>query len=227
MRGRINLRIAQDRSACLAQRRGLGSVLKHISVNLVLELGANILAPWAVFSLLDPHYGDTIALIGSATPPLLWSLAELLRRRRLDAVSFVVLAGILLTVLATALGGSPRLLQIRENAVTGLIGVVFLASLCLERSLLYHLASATFARQGPEAERRLETFVATPAGSLFFRHLTLLWGAGLILQTTVMVWLVYLWPIGRYLLLSPFIGYGILGLLFAGTFWYRQRVKGI
>jgi len=201
--------------------------LKRLSWNLVAELGVNILAPWAVFSLLQPLYGDTLALMGSALPPLLWSLFELIRVRRLDAVSVVVLAGILLTVAATAFGGSPKLLQLRENAVTGLIGLVFLLSLCLRRPLLYHLAAATFARQGAEAAARLELFIATPKGGSFFRHLTVLWGAGLILQTAIMTWLVYLWPIGRYLLLSPFIGYGILGLLFAGTFWYRRSVRAV
>jgi uncharacterized membrane protein len=201
--------------------------LKRLSWNLVAELGVNILAPWAVYSLLQPGYGDTLALMASALPPLLWSLVELIRVRRLDAVSMVVLAGILLTVAATAFGGSPKLLQLRENAVTGLIGLVFLASLCLRRPLLYHLAAATFARQGEDSSAKLAAFVATPSGKNFFRHLTVLWGLGLVLQTAVMIWLVYLWPIGRYLLLSPFIGYGILGLLFAGTFWYRRRIQAV
>ena len=198
-----------------------------LSVNLILELGANILAPWGVYSLLAPHYGDTAGLIGSALPPLLWSLFELVRRRRLDAVSLLVLSGILLTVVATCLGGSPKLLQIRENAVTGLVGVVFLGSLLFRQPLLVHLARATFARQGPEAALLLQGFIETRRGMLFFRHLTLFWGAGLILQTALMVWLVFLWPIATYLLLSPFIGYGLLGLLFAGTFWYRRRVRVI
>lgn len=201
--------------------------MKRLSLNLVLELAVNILAPWAVYSWLAPQHGDTLALMGSAVPPLLWSLVELIRVRRLDAVSIVVLAGILLTVAATAFGGSPKLLQLRENAVTGLIGLVFLVSLFLRRPLIYHLAAATFARQGEDASARLGDFASTPRGQNFFRHLTLLWGAGLMLQTAVMIWLVYLWPIGRYLLLSPFIGYGILGLLFAGTLWYRRSVRAV
>jgi hypothetical protein len=209
------------------EKPGTTIVLKYLSVNLVLELAANILAPWAVFSLLAPHYGDLIGLIGSALPPLAWSVIELLRTRRLDAVSAVVIAGILLTVVATVLGGSPKLLQIRENAVTGLIGVAFLATVFLKRPLIYHLAAATFARRGPEAAGRLEGFAGTARGTAFFRHLTLLWGFGLMAQTAVMVWLVFIWPIGRYLLLSPVIGYGIIGALLAGTFWYRRRLAAI
>lgn len=201
--------------------------MKRLSWTLMAELAVNILAPWGVYSLLSPHYGDTAALIASALPPLLWSLFELIRVRRLDAVSMVVLAGILLTVAATAFGGSPKLLQLRENAVTGLVGFVFLASLLMRRPLIYHLAAATFARQGASSSDRLASFAATPRGESFFRHLTILWGVGLVVQTAVMIWLVYLWPIGRYLLLSPFIGYGILGLLFAGTLWYRRSLRSV
>jgi hypothetical protein len=37
-------------------------------------------------------------------------------------------------------------------------------------------------------------------------------------QTTIVVWLAFIWPIDRFLLLSPVIGYGLLGLLMLGTF---------
>jgi uncharacterized membrane protein len=201
--------------------------MKHRIVGLVGEMAVNFVAPWAVFEVLEGRLGDTNALIASAVPPLIWSLVELARSRRVDALSVLVLAGILLTLAATLLGGSPRLLQIRENAVTGLIGVAFLATVFMKRPLIYHLACATFARQSPEAAGRLEAFAATPKGAVFFRHLTILWGIGLIAQTAVLIWLAFIWPIGRFLLLSPVIGYGLLGLLLLGTLWYRRRLAAI
>ena len=39
----------------------------------------------------------------------------------------------------------------------------------------------------------------------------------------VMCWLAWIWPISRYLLLSPVIGYGIFGLLMAWSLWYRAK----
>jgi uncharacterized membrane protein len=194
-------------------------------VNMAVELAVNLIGPWAVFELLDSRFGDTNALIASALPPLIWSMIQLAHSRRVDALSALVVAGILLTVVVTLFGGSPRLLQIRENAVTGLIGVVFLATIAMKRPLIYHLACATFARQSPEAARQLEALAATPQGVLFFRRLTLLWGIGLIAQTVVLVWLAFVWPINRFLLLSPVIGYGLLGVLVLGTLWYRRRLN--
>ncbi len=38
-----------------------------------------------------------------------------------------------------------------------------------------------------------------------------------------MCYLAWIWPIQHYLLLSPYIGYGIFGLLMAWSLWYRRR----
>ena len=54
------------------------------------EILANFVAPWGVYEALAGHLGDTNALIASAVPPLLWSVYELIKTRRLDAVSVVV-----------------------------------------------------------------------------------------------------------------------------------------
>jgi uncharacterized membrane protein len=217
-------RQAMQRIAGPAGRRG-DRPLNHRLLGLAGELAVNVVGPWAVFTLLDSSLGDTKALIASALPPLIWSAIELARSRRLDALSAMVMAGILLTVVATLFGGSPRLLQIRENAVTGLIGVVFLATIWFDRPLIYHLARATYARQSPEAALRLQVFAATPKGARFFRHITVIWGFGLIMQTAVLVWLAFIWPINRFLLLSPVIGYGLLGILLVATLWYYRRLN--
>ena len=71
---------------------------------------------------------------------MLWSGYELAKTRRLDAVSFLVVASILFTLAATAMGGSPRLIQIRDALVTGAVGGLFLASLALEKPLIFYLA---------------------------------------------------------------------------------------
>ena len=57
--------------------------------------------------------------------------------------------------------------------------------------------------------------------------MTAVWGVGLIFQTGVMVWLAYIWPIPRYLLLSPFVGYGILALLLGWNLWYVAKREAL
>jgi hypothetical protein len=192
-------------------------------LRLIPELGANFLAPYVVYQLLDARYGDVDALIASAMPPLLWSLYELIKTRRLDAISVIVVTSILFTVGATAMGGSARLIQIRDAMVTGVIGVIFILSLALKRPMIFYLARATMARNTAEGAAEFETMWLRPGVPKTFRVLTAVWGVGLVVQTAVMCWLAWIWPISRYLLLSPFIGYGIFGLLMAWSLWYRAK----
>jgi hypothetical protein len=85
------------------------------------------------------------ALLASSAPPIAWSLVEFARHRRVDALSVLVAAGIVLSLLAMIGGGGPKFLQLRENLVTGIIGLVFLGS-----ALIYQLARAGMRRElGP------------------------------------------------------------------------------
>jgi hypothetical protein len=178
-----------------------------------------------VYQLLNARYGDTVALIASALPPLLWSAYELIKTRRLDAISILVVSGILFTVAATAMGGSPRLIQIRDALVTGVIGLMFLGSLALPKPMIFYLARATQARNTAEGASKFETLWLRPGVPGVFRLMTAVWGVGLVLQTALMCWLAWIWPISRYLLLSPFISYGIFGAMMAWSLWYGNRRK--
>ncbi len=187
------------------------------------ELLANFLAPWLVYQLTAPHYGDVKALIGSAMPPLLWSSYELAKTRRLDAISVIVLASILFTLVATALGGSARLIQIRDALVTGAVGIMFLLSLALRRPIIFYLARATMARNTEQGAANFEALWNKPSVPRLFRILTAVWGSALVLQTAAMCWLAWVWPISRYLLVGPIISYGFLALIMLWSLWYLTR----
>lgn len=79
---------------------------------IAVEACINFGLPLLIYDRLAPHSGDVVALMASSLPPLLWSLAEFARRRRIDALSMLVLAGIALSLLAMLGGGSVRLLQL-------------------------------------------------------------------------------------------------------------------
>ncbi len=195
------------------------------SLRTLPELCANFLAPYLVYQLLHTQYGDVDALIASAVPPLLWSIYELIKTRRLDAISILVIASIVFTVGATGMGGSARLIQIREALITGLVGVMFLASLAFKRPMIFYLARATMARNTEAGAASFEALWAKPGIPRIFFILTIVWGFGLVLQTALMCYLALIWPISRYLLISPILGYGIIGLILAWSFWYLARRK--
>ncbi|HEV3423592.1 MAG TPA: VC0807 family protein [Paraburkholderia sp.] len=192
----------------------------------LLELAVNLLLPWLAYRLAAPHWGETGGLIASAVPPIVWSLVELARFRRVDALSMIVLTGIALSIGAMALGGSPRMLLLRESLVSGAIGVAFLLSLPMRRPLIFYLARATVAREMAGGAERMDTlWRERPSLAVSMRLMTAVWGVGLTSETALRSWMAWTWPVERFLVVSPFIGYGIYGALLLWTVWYRKTLR--
>jgi hypothetical protein len=55
--------------------------------------------------------------------------------------------------------------------------------------------------------------------------MTLVWGFGLLAQTAVACLLVFQMSIRHYLVVSPIVGYSIMGGLALWTFWFVKRIK--
>jgi hypothetical protein len=192
----------------------------------LLELAVNLLLPWLAYRLAMPHWGETGGLIASAVPPVVWSLVELARFRRVDALSVIVLLGIVLSIGAMALGGSPRMLLLRESLVSGAVGVAFLLSLPMRRPLIFYLARATVAREVAGGAERIDALWAqSPAFATSMRMMTAVWGVGLTSETALRSWMAWTWPVERFLVVSPFIGYGIYGALLVWTLWHRKSLR--
>lgn len=193
------------------------------ALTLLPELAVNLLLPYAVYQWTLPGWGEHGALLWSALPPTAWSAWELARHRRLDALSLMVLAGIALSLLAMLGDGDARWLLARESLASGAIGAVFLASLALRRPLVTHLALAGAARRSAQARAQMEQGLGHPAVARGMRLLTLWWGGGLVAECALRLWLAFHWPATRVLALAPWISYGVMGLLAAGTWLGRRR----
>jgi hypothetical protein len=193
-----------------------------------VEILVNFVLPFLIFDFAKGRLGEVHALMASSIPPIVWSLVEFIRRRRVDAVSMLVIAGIVLSLLAFMGGGSVRFLQLREKLVTVIIGLVFLGSAAIGKPLIYELARATMKRR---SSSELESFEAL-RGNVHFRRamtvMTLVWGFGLVGEAAASAVLVFILSIREYLLVSPVMGYSVTGALALWTFWYsrRQRRKG-
>lgn len=197
-----------------------------LSPGLVAELTVNLLLPWAAYRAALPYWGETGGLIASAVPPLVWSTVQLARFRRVDALSALVLFGIVLSIAAALAGGSARMLLMRESLASGAIGVAFLASLALRKPLVFHLARATLAREAHDGAARLDALWAErPTFVASMRLMTLVWGCGLVAENLLRAWMVWNWPVERVLVVAPFVGYGVYGALMMWTLWYRKVMR--
>jgi hypothetical protein len=117
-----------------------------------LSLAVNIALPLMVYHFAAPHLGEGGGLVLSSVPVIVWNLLEIVCFRRLDAIGLLVLLGIFLSLGAMAIGGSARLLLLRESLVTGVIGIIFLGSLLLPRPLIYYLARSGEAKRSAEVQ---------------------------------------------------------------------------
>lgn len=213
--------IVTDMKDSTAMNRQLGS---RIGV-LAIEAGINFGLPILIYDRVAPHSGNVVALMASSLPPLLWSLAEFVRRHRVDALSVLVLAGIALSLLAMLGGGSAKFLQLRENLVSALIGLVFLGSAAVRRPLIYQLARAGLARNSPDEVVAFEAKRDLPHFRRVMTLMTLVWGIGLLASSALACVLVFALSIHDYMIVSPFVGYGTMGALALWTMWYRRRVQ--
>ncbi len=186
------------------------------------EILVNIVLPWLIYVQAQPSLGRVHALMVSALPPLAWSLVQLAVKKRIDALSVLVIAGIVLSLAAFLGGGSFRMLELREHLVTGLIGLVFVGSVVIRRPLLEVLLRAMMAGKSQADATRLAQRLENRRQ---VRLLTLGIGCLLLLQTAVAISLVFTLPVREFLIVSPLLSYGLLALFVGGILYLRYRAR--
>ena len=166
------------------------------------------IAPYVVYELAQPYTGELGALALSALPPAIESVWSVARKRKLDAVSALVLAGIGVSLVLIALGGSQRVLLLRDSVVTSAVGIVVALSAVFPKPILYYLF-----RQIQGGEPALGPM----------RTLSVVLGLGLVAEMAVRTAMVYAMTTSRFLLVSPFVQYGLTGLLVLWAVLYMRR----
>lgn len=187
------------------------------------ELLVNVAFPWLIYVSAQPSMGRVHALMASALPPIAWSVIQLIRKGRVDALSLFVVAGIGLSLLAFMGGGSFRMLELREHLVTGMMGLVFLGSVAIGRPLAVVLVGSLAEREPRMEDARFQALLNDRRR---LTRMTLLIGCLLLIQTAIAIGLVFALPVREFLVVSPMVSYALLGLFVGGAFLYvkyRQR----
>lgn len=191
-----------------------------------LEVAVNFALPFLVYRAAHDRLGDVHALMAASAPPLVWGILEFVRRRRVDALSLLALAGIVLSLIAFIGGGGVRFLQLREQLVGAVTGLLFLGSAAIGKPLIYQLARARIRRveagragwfEALRDDRRLRRVMMV---------MTLAWGTALVAQSAACSALVFVLSIKWFLIVSPIIAYSVPGAMTAWSFWYAKRRIG-
>jgi hypothetical protein len=204
---------------------GLIAWLRKNAGHLLVEALVNVILPLAIYNYAEAPLGEVKALLASSGPPILWSLVEFARHRRVDALSLLVVSGIVLSLLAMIGGGGLRFLQLREKLVTAGIGLVFLGSAAFGKPLIYQLARATMRRKSEADAQEFEALQVHAGFRRTMMVMTLVWGLGLLADAAVSVVLVFALSIREYLIVNPILGYGTMGALGLWTTLYAHRAR--
>ncbi|MBO0781178.1 MAG: hypothetical protein J2P37_20350 [Ktedonobacteraceae bacterium] len=142
-------------------------------------------------------------------------MVGVIRQRRIDFISGIALASIIVSlIMILLLGGDERLYLIRESFFTAAIGLAFLISLLLPRPLTFYLARTLMVGNTQKGVILFETKWRQSVGfRAGLRKNSLVWGLGLIVEAGLRTVLVFLLNTAQFLAASPFITYGIIGLL--------------
>ena len=208
----------------MSRLKQVSDFIRNNGVRLGVEVVVNFALPYLIYDLSQPHIGEVHALLASSLPPIVWSVIEFARNRRVDAVSVLALFGITLSLVAYIGTGSLQLLQMREKLITVLIAAIFLGSAAIGKPLIYELAKAGLARANNHSEiARFETL----RNDTYFRRsmtvMTLVWGLGLLADAVVSFVLVFTLSIKTYLIVNPITGYITMGSLALWTIWYAKK----
>jgi hypothetical protein len=201
----------------------LNKTVGYVRARVVRELVVNFLLPYLIYRFASGPVGVVLGLVAASAPPILWSITIFVRERKVDAISTLALSGIALSLLAFAGGGGVKMLQLRENLVLGLVGLVFLGSAAIGRPLIYQLARAGVRRKVAHKVQAFEVL----RGDVEFRGAmtvaTLVWGFGLLAARALNCVLVFIVSIEHFLLIHGPINYATIGLMTVWTGTYRAR----
>jgi hypothetical protein len=168
----------------------------------------NAVGPYVVYELAEPYTGGLAALALSAVPPAIESVWSVVRKRKLDVASSLVLGGIAVSLVLIALGGSERVLLLRDSLLTSIVGLAVAVSAAFPKPIFYYLFRQV---HGVEPDLRA------------MRVLSVVLGIGLVIEMAVRTAMVLEMSTSRFLLISPFVQYGMTGALIAWAVFYMRR----
>jgi hypothetical protein len=181
------------------------------------------LGPYLVYRLVSPHTSLLVALAWTMLPPSVSNLMTLVRRRRPDIIGLIVIAGIAVGLLLFLVGGSARLLLIRESFITGVIGLLFLLSLFFRRPLSYYISRQFVTGDDPARAARWNSQYEVSRYKFGMPRITAVWGAVLVGEAGLRTVLAFSLPISLFLALHNFIFIAVYAATMAWCYSYGWR----
>ncbi|MFJ4337654.1 VC0807 family protein [Streptomyces sp. NPDC088915] len=196
------------------------------AIGWVLTIGLNVVAPILTYNTLTEDHGwsEFGALLVSGVWPVLDSAVMVAWRRKVDEFAVVSLVFLVITAVVSLVGAhTARALLVKDSGVTGLFGLLCLATLLAPRPLMFYFGRK-FATDGtPESAAWWNGLWQFDGFRSTMRTITLVWGVGYLVEALVRIVLAYALSTSVMVVLSPVLIYATLGALALWTAWFSRR----
>ena len=196
---------------------------KEIIRGIVITLLINGAVPFVVYEVLRSHMSSIAALSIATVIPLIDNLFSFIKRRKMDVFAIFMLVSFLLGIIMMCIGGSERLLLIRESFVTGILGIIFLVSLLFPRPLIFYFAIRFTVGNDPDKTSAFADNWQYAYFRFVLRLMTVVWGLALLGESAVRSILVFKLSVTQFLAVSNFVMYGFVGTAIVFTVIYRKH----
>ena len=185
----------------------------------------DVAGPLVAYQLLRSAGQSAVsALVLSGILPALGIVINLVRRRRINAVGVLVLAGIVIGTILGVITRDPKLVLLEGSVPTAVFGLACLGSLRRRRPLIYRFALEFMGEDSPRG-REFSSLWQYPAFRHAFNLFTVVWGVTYLAEAAARVALVELTSTSTALTVSKSMPYAVAGAL---TLWmtaYAHRAK--
>jgi hypothetical protein len=199
---------------------------RAVLINWLPTILMNVVLPVFTYFLLEGWGWPAVpALLVSGAWPALETLVLLAMSRRLDEIGVLSLIFIALGVVAGLGFGSARLVLVKESLVTGLFGVVVLASLLLPRPVMFYFGRK-FATDGTaEGLAYWNGLWRYPSFRRTQRMISVVWGVAFVAEAGLRVALSYALSTSVMAVVSTILPLAAVAGLVTWTFSYGRRAR--
>ncbi|WP_040816065.1 VC0807 family protein [Nocardia concava] len=179
----------------------------------------------AYYALHWAGYSDFAALLAGAVFSGVMVLIEVVRARRIDFMSALILGGFVFGIVSSMISGDARMMIVRDSFTTAVIGAAFAGSALIGKPLTYLAARKAFAGSPQKLAEMQYKYDTIPAIRRTHNRIAGMWGVGLLGEAAVRIVLAYQLPIHTMAWLSSVLMIGITAVLMVITIRTIKRAK--
>lgn len=202
-------------------------------LSLARSLAVNVLGSWLAYAVAERFFPSPsmVPLWASVLVPAADLIWELRTRRAVDVVAVITLSQLAASILVSLFAGTPHGALVGHAFQPAALGLVFAASIALDRPLLVALARQVMAGDDPGRRDRFNKAVAEVVGvRRLFTLMSLAWAVALCAETGVrLIILQYAKP-ATYLLIAGMLGWAVPSVLAVTSIrygrWMASRMRG-